>query len=244
MQPVLRLSTGLGPSCHLLFSLNARSFNSYTPLFARKSAGDSASNTGIPSIPLTGDLDVDGLTRFEIDFMETADWVKTSLLKMKHAKKDLAHLHKPFEPATPTKPICVKYTERYTYDFTRPPPVNNAVALQVRVADLGLTPPQKHKFLLLAGKAYDPYMDLVSMADSKGQSHSLSEDIDRALSLKQLSGYMDEMIAAAKDTTDSFTDVPVNLTHAKRPKGVRQTARNLEFPTTWLKQTSKTVQEN
>ncbi|KAH6566611.1 hypothetical protein BASA50_000891 [Batrachochytrium salamandrivorans] len=225
--------------------LPSRPLSSSAICAARKSPGaTSTAQKGLPSIPLTGNLDVDGLHRFEIDLMETADWVKAALIKMKHARKNLSALHKPFEPSSPAKPLCVQYTERYTYDFTRPPPINNAIQLQVRVADLGLTSQERHRFLLLAGTTYDPYLDVVSMRSEKGQQDSLSEKIDRTLSLKELSGRIDKMIAAAKTLHDSFTDVPVNLSHAKRPKGVQQSTRSLKFPAEWLKPTAPATQKN
>ncbi|KAH6579794.1 hypothetical protein BASA61_010029 [Batrachochytrium salamandrivorans] len=82
------------------------------------------------------------------------------------------------------------------------------------------------------------------MRSEKGQQDSLSEKIDRTLSLKELSGRIDKMIAAAKTLHDSFTDVPVNLSHAKRPKGVQQSTRSLKFPAEWLKPTAPATQKN
>ncbi|KAH6579793.1 hypothetical protein BASA61_010028 [Batrachochytrium salamandrivorans] len=57
--------------------LPSRPLSSSAICAARKSPGaTSTAQKGLPSIPLTGNLDVDGLHRFEIDLMETADWVK------------------------------------------------------------------------------------------------------------------------------------------------------------------------
>ncbi|KAL2912459.1 28S ribosomal protein S35, mitochondrial [Polyrhizophydium stewartii] len=215
-------------------ALRARTLASSAQAAARRREGDAgARGTDFANIQtLTGDLETDGLHRYEVEFFETAEWVKTAIRKMQTAEKDLAALHKPFVAPTSAQPVVVKYTDRYTYDFTKPPPVNNAVTLQVRVANLGLSAEQRHKFLLLAGSTYDPYLDVVTLHDAKEPQDSISAEIDRTLSLKELSARLDRILAEAKDTKDSFTDVPVDLSYLppKRPKQLR----NLEFPKQWL----------
>ncbi|KAI8820854.1 mitochondrial ribosomal subunit protein-domain-containing protein [Fimicolochytrium jonesii] len=182
---------------------------------------------------LTGNLAVDGVHRYELDFLETAEWVKELLVKMRDDQGMLKDLSRPFTPPTPHHTLIVETRDRFTYDFTQPAPVDTDVKLHVPVAGLNLDAQQRHKLLLLAGQNYDPYIDVITLKKEtpvEGVKDALS---DRDQNRVELARAVRRMVEDAKDTTDSFTDIPLDMRHLK-PRNV-----GLEFPQEWLKPRQK-----
>ncbi|KAJ3207760.1 37S ribosomal protein S24, mitochondrial [Dinochytrium kinnereticum] len=180
--------------------------------------------------PISGSLSKDGLNRYDLDFLETADWVKGLLLKMEEDGKNhvaSTAADTPLEQQTP-EPLVFSYINKYIYDFTQKPPSEDdvLVTLRVHVSSLGLTPEERHKFLLLTQSMYDPYQDVVTIkpeknVDQEGESHAC-----KRLKLVRV---LDAFLTEAKSPSDKFTDVPLDLRRVKARRA------HLAFPEHWKK---------
>ncbi|KAJ3092276.1 37S ribosomal protein S24, mitochondrial [Quaeritorhiza haematococci] len=226
---------------------------------ARRSRSPGFSSSGDFNA-LTGDLAVDGLNRYELDFLETASWVKGLLLDMKHDGTTLAALKKPFTPPNSKFPYCLQYHRVFKYDFTQPipsPTGNNhttAISLHVRLADLpGLTEVQRRKLKILAGDLYDPVVDVLSLhseirrdlvpvVNSEGGETAAADDAPRTEivgsgiaekeTIRVLTQVLDNLVKEAKDAKDTFEDIP--LEHEKIVSKLEKRTKSLEFPKEWL----------
>lgn len=92
-------------------------------------------------------------------------------------------------------------------------PAEKKVVVQFSPRDLGLTPVQAEKLKKLAGARYNPETKMIKMS-SEGFEH-------QAQNKRHLSNLVDSLIAAAKDPSDTFEDVPLDLRHhpiAKKPR--------------------------
>ncbi|KAM0335842.1 hypothetical protein ACHAQA_000892 [Verticillium albo-atrum] len=130
----------------------------------------------------------------------------------------LSKLAKPFEP--PTKEQALRY--RYTTYMGERHPADKKVVVQFSPADLGLTTVQANKLKKLVGPRYDPGKDIIKMS---------CESFDQPAQNKRfLSDQVDTLVAAAKDATDTFEDIPLDTRHYKAtvkpkfPKAWRLTA--------------------
>ncbi|KAJ3282174.1 37S ribosomal protein S24, mitochondrial [Borealophlyctis nickersoniae] len=178
---------------------------------------------------ISGKLSEDGLNRYELDFIETAKWVKELLLKMKNAKAEVGAHARPFVPPDRTRPFCVRTVDDFTYDFSQPAPRNTRVSVLVSVADLNLTPEQRHKFLLLAGTAYNPYTDVVEFTrETPEERDSGFPEQDREGNRAEVLEILTRMVEEAKQG-DAFLDVPLDLQHVPPRRA------GLEFPVEWLR---------
>ncbi|RKO91556.1 hypothetical protein BDK51DRAFT_12554, partial [Blyttiomyces helicus] len=177
--------------------LNARPLSTASPALARRRMVFEAQAESTISA-LTGKLNDDGLDRFELDFVETATWVKDLLLEMKHDAPKLQEQQKPFTPPPPTHAFCIQTNDRYTYDFSRPPPHNSKVNLHMRISDLGLSQEERHKLILLAGELYDPYKDVVVIERITQPRLQTKEAWDRARNRRDAQVIARDLIEAAK----------------------------------------------
>ncbi|KAI8848830.1 hypothetical protein BC829DRAFT_417282 [Chytridium lagenaria] len=167
--------------------------------------------------PVTGKMAADGLNRYDLDFLETVDWVNKLLLRLeedgiKHVTKMATEA--PAKPVELPQALVFTYTNRYTYDFTTKPPTEAdvVVTLKVHVGSLGLTPEERHKFLLLTQNLYDPYQDVVTIKPQKNVDYSGDSHAKKRLRLIQV---LDTFLNDAKSSTDKFTDVPLDLRRVK-----------------------------
>ncbi|KAI9203451.1 mitochondrial ribosomal subunit protein-domain-containing protein [Polychytrium aggregatum] len=204
-------------------------------LFSTSSAARSAAGSRIAGpiateshwVPskIVGNMDQDGLSRFDLDFTETCEWTKELLLKMKHDHALLKSFHKEYRPRNlkDGQVVCVETTHRFTYDFSKPQPKNSAVSLHARVSELGLSPKEHHKFLLLSGSDYDPYTDVVTLTRTEEDSAYVRKNIIAAHDI------LKRMIEESKNAQDTMEGVPLDFRHIK-PKRI-----GLEFPKEWLK---------
>ncbi|KAI9003212.1 mitochondrial ribosomal subunit protein-domain-containing protein [Gaertneriomyces semiglobifer] len=212
-----------------------RSFSTTTHSLARRRPNAGERRDELDFTAITGDLNKDGLHRYELDFMETAKWVKDLLVAMKQDANTLKAMHVPFKaPNTKSTPLCVQFTDRHTYDFTQPQPRNTKVTFHLRVSDLGLTDVQRHKFLLLAGKLYDPYTDVVTVRSETDEARATDDVSDRAENVETLGRMVADMVREAREGKETFEDLPVDMRHVK-PRRV-----GLEFPKEWLRPRAST----
>lgn len=116
---------------------------------------------------ITGDVDRDGVNRFELDTIETTLWTRSLLQAMKDDNKHLLLVGNKF--TTPvTDPICIETQHSFTYDFSKPPTGEDECAtIHIKVDKLNLTKIQVDRLVLLAGNTYSKELDLISMKSNK-----------------------------------------------------------------------------
>ena len=145
---------------------------------------------------LTGDLDKDGVSRYELDFIEAAEFTGDLLSKMANDTDKLRALYKPFEPKGD---ICIEFQDEYNYDFSKPSPVNCQAKVHVKVPAVVDKPPERHTLLLLAGKRYNPYTDTITLVDETSDAEKQNDAAyDRLTILKNCALQLEMMIAIAK----------------------------------------------
>ncbi|KAG6186884.1 hypothetical protein E4U46_000647 [Claviceps purpurea] len=115
----------------------------------------------------------------------------------------LAKFAKPFE--RPTKEQVLRW--RYTTFMGEEHPAECKVVVQFRPSDLDLTPVQISKLKKLAGTRFDPARNVIKMS-SNSYEH-------QAQNKQHLSELVEKLIAAAKDPTDTFEDVPLDQRYYK-----------------------------
>lgn len=91
--------------------------------------------------------------------------------------------------------------------------------MQFAPDDLGLTPVQASKLKKLCGTRYNPELELVKMSCESYDSPAQNK--------RYLAELIDKLVVEAKDSKDTFADVPLDTRHHK----VQQKAR---FPKEWL----------
>ncbi len=120
--------------------------------------------TKLPDIKtISGDIDIDGIHRFDLDTLETAEWTKELLLSMQNDTHDKAPTNTFIQPNKDI-PLCFESKHEFLYDFSKPASTRCPVKLHVRVSELGLTKQQNHTLLVLVGKAYDPYTGVITLS--------------------------------------------------------------------------------
>ncbi|KAJ1534625.1 hypothetical protein HK096_003670 [Nowakowskiella sp. JEL0078] len=187
---------------------------------------------------LTGNFNIDGLSRYDVDFLETVSWTKNLMEKMKHDLKVLQtqaeeaaekHAYAPSE----VNSVCFQNHELLTYDFSRPVPETESDLLHCRISTLNLTPEQKTRLIVLSGSAYNPNKDVVTLKLSDDEATMKKFPFVRRakllLSLEQLINESKSVIE-----NKSLADVAQN---ARRPK-----RGGMEFPEKWKRSESQANQ--
>ncbi|KXS09787.1 hypothetical protein M427DRAFT_38421 [Gonapodya prolifera JEL478] len=228
-------------------------------------------------VDLTGNLAEDGLDRYQLDFLETAEWVKDVLLKMKNDAPTLAEKKQkaPFVPE-PSRIFTYHTTTTFDFDFTIPhhqhaSGPDRSVTVSFRVSDavahLGLSKEQHHKLLLLvagvAPRGPESESDRPNLQPGalekiaqEAERKTVSYDVDtdtatitcdtfafKGQNKKWLSDTVDRLIEEAKDTTDAFADIPIDVrlleSKAVQPGPTKRVASRKvatfknSFPKTW-----------
>ncbi|KAG1192234.1 hypothetical protein G6F36_001744 [Rhizopus arrhizus] len=167
-------------------------------------------------------FDVDNMPRFEFDDQTTLghnlfDNIRQVRQYLRKTEFELPKLNvyaKPFE--APSSDQILKF-KSHTY-LGEGHPVERKVVLSVKVNDLKLNDTEKHKFLLLSGPRYHVDTEELIMSSERFPKRQQNK--------KFLIDTLNKLIKEAKDTKDTFADVPLNL---PKPK------TRLEFPKEWLK---------
>ena len=127
----------------------------------------------------------------------------------------MTELARPFEPPTAATPFRFRYTSYLGESH----PAANKVVVEFSPSDLGLADTQRAKLIKLSGPRYNPSSDLIKLS---------TEQFDTQTQNKRFLGEtIQSLIAEAKDTKDTFEDVPFDFRHHK-PK-VRH-----DFPKEWI----------
>lgn len=126
----------------------------------------------------------------------------------------LSHLAQPFELPTPATPFRFRYTSYLGESH----PAINKVVVEFSPYDLSLTDLQASKLIKLAGPRYNPDTTFVKL--------SCESFTTQAQNKRFIGETITALLAEAKDSKDTFEDVPFDFRHHK-PK-VRY-----EFPKEW-----------
>ncbi|KAI8071326.1 mitochondrial ribosomal subunit protein-domain-containing protein [Gongronella butleri] len=168
--------------------------------------------------------------KFDVDFMEPFQFddqttighelfenireVRQYLRKTQYELPKLSAYAKPFEPPTGTTIVQYK-TQNYLGEGHA---VERKVVLSVKVDDLKLTPVQRHKCLLLAGPRYHVDSDQLIISSEKFPHRKQNK--------KHVDDLLSALLKEAKDETDTFADIPLNLPQRKQ---------RLAFPKEWAR---------
>ncbi|ORX50953.1 hypothetical protein DM01DRAFT_1367792 [Hesseltinella vesiculosa] len=175
-------------------------------------------------------FDVENMEEFKFDdqttmghsLFENIREVRQYLRKTQYELPKLSVYAKPFE--APKGDVIVTYkTQNYPGEGH---PVERKVVLSLKVKDLRLTAVQQHKFLLLAGPRYHVDTDELIISSEKFPHRKQNK--------KHVNDLLQSLLKEAKDETDTFADVPLNL---RKPK------QRLEFPKEWARPQEQKQQE-
>ncbi|KAK7186503.1 37s ribosomal protein, partial [Paraphaeosphaeria sporulosa] len=127
----------------------------------------------------------------------------------------LSQLARPFEPPTAETPFRFRYTSYLGESH----PATNKVVVEFSANDLALSPTQRDKLIKLAGVRFNPDTEIIKMS---------CEAFDTQAQNKRFLGEtITNLLNEAKDSRDTFADVPFDFRHHKpkfRP----------EFPKEWI----------
>jgi small subunit ribosomal protein S35 len=126
----------------------------------------------------------------------------------------MTELAKPFTPPDHTTP----FRFRYTSYLNEPHPAANKVVVEFDPTDLSLPTPAVSKLIKLAGPRYNPSTMLVKLSCEKFDTQAQNK--------RFIGETIQSLMDAAKDTKDSFEDVPFDFRHHKPKKRVA-------FPKEW-----------
>ncbi|KAH6655492.1 mitochondrial ribosomal subunit protein-domain-containing protein [Truncatella angustata] len=116
----------------------------------------------------------------------------------------LNKLARPFEP--PTKEECLRF--RYTTYMGENHPAQSKVVVEFSTKDLPLNGKQAQKLWKLLGPRWNPETKVAKMS---------CEQFDhQAQNKRYLADLVNKLIAEAKDTTDTFEDVPLDTRHHQK----------------------------
>lgn len=88
-----------------------------------------------------------------------------------------------------------------------PHPASRKVVVQFAPTDLSLTPQQQLKLKKLAGARYNPSRDIIKMSCEKFDTPAQNK--------RYLGDLVNTLITEAKDESDTFEDIPIDLRHYK-----------------------------
>ncbi|KAI8075392.1 mitochondrial ribosomal subunit protein-domain-containing protein [Gilbertella persicaria] len=159
-------------------------------------------------------FDFDDQTTIGHNLFENIREVRKYLRKTEFELPKLNAYAKPFE--APKADQILKF-KSHTY-LGEGHPVERKVVLSVNIDNLKLNETEKHKFLLLSGPRYNVNTNELVMSSERFPHRKQNK--------KFLIDTLKKLIQEAKDTKDTFADIPLNL---PKPK------QRLEFPKEWIK---------
>ncbi|SCV04153.1 LANO_0G08482g1_1 [Lachancea nothofagi CBS 11611] len=123
-------------------------------------------------------------------------------------------------PSPKTNPV----TYRYTTYIGEEHPNARKVVVSLKTNDIGLTDKEVHKFRLLAQTRYDHLTDVFKMSSDRYP--------EPAQNARYLSDVLQSLIKESKDTSNDFSDVPLDTRHTIA-KNLRKNRRDYKFPEEW-----------
>ncbi|KAI7212025.1 hypothetical protein KC333_g7352 [Hortaea werneckii] len=165
--------------------------------------------------PMYEEDDISSLGHSELEqHRELRDMVRIAAWEMPL----LTPLHQPF-PRPDRQSLPLRW--RYTTYMGEHHPASRKVVVDFQPAHLAstLTGPQRTKLCKLAGPRYNPTTGTIKMNCESFETQAQNK--------RFLADTISKLIAEAKDTTDSFADVPLDTRHVKR-------TLKPKFPREWL----------
>ncbi|KAJ2828252.1 37S ribosomal protein S24, mitochondrial [Coemansia erecta] len=143
---------------------------------------------------------------------------------MRQAEFEIPTLAEHAKPFTPPSAREILHFERSVTIGEEYLAQDRKVLLRLKVSHLGLKGAELHKFILLAGERYNPETDELKMSE-KRESTSL-------MNKKRLADTLVALITEAKNSDDTFKDVPLDFSY----RGYKPAP---EFPKEWLHKRAK-----
>ncbi|CAG8613689.1 17824_t:CDS:2 [Cetraspora pellucida] len=167
-------------------------------------------------LEMLNDYSFDSMSKPGYDILLAQSEIRKYLRKAEYELPQLTKFAEPYKPPSSDKILCFKTM----YYIGEEHPIQNKVVMTVKEKDLSLNKEQLHKFKVLCGPRYD----------GKGEfKFSCEKFPHQAQNKKYLSDLMDRLLKEARDDTETFDNIPVDLRHVK-PK------KRHPFPKEWLRQ--------
>ncbi|KAI9363745.1 mitochondrial ribosomal subunit protein-domain-containing protein [Pilaira anomala] len=195
-------------------SLSLRQFSTTNIALAGRQTGQRRKADKKFDVEFMPKFDFDDQTTIGHNLFENIRQVREYLRKTEFELPKLNAFAKPFE--APSSDQILRF-KSHTY-VGEGHPVEKKVVLNVKVSDLKLNETEKHKLLLLSGPRYNVNTEELVM--------SCERFPHRKQNKKYLLDTLNKLITEAKDTKDTFADIPLDL---PKPK------QRLEFPKEWIK---------
>lgn len=165
---------------------------------------------------------LEDMTSLTLDELHEHRELRKYYRKMVYELPSLTEFTKGFVP--PSKDEILKF--RSTTYFGEEHPSASKVVLEVDARKLGLSEAELTKLMKLAGTRIDHDTFCIKMSSERF--------VDPSQNRKYLSDTLDRLIAAAKDTTDTFEDIPLDRRHMKKKQ-------KLSFPKEWNLSRSRSI---
>ncbi|RPB09376.1 hypothetical protein P167DRAFT_492377 [Morchella conica CCBAS932] len=175
--------------------------------------------------PPEGDLD--NIAEKEWEFDDFSSMAHAELERHREARQyariaayempRLSELVRPFVP--PNEKEILRF--RYTTYMGEKHPAQSKVVCEFATSDLPLTQVERNKLIKLAGVRYNPDTDIVRMSSEMFQHQAQNK--------RYLSDLVDSLIAEAKDSTETFEDIPFDFRHHEAKKAPPKP----KFPKEW-----------
>jgi hypothetical protein len=159
-----------------------------------------------PEFPaVSGNIELDGLTRYEQDFFETCSWVKALFEKVHNDS-----LPNNTNFIKNKSEILVEKTTFYPYDFTLPlqPPIMQYI---IDLDQINLKPHQRHFMLLLCKDKLDVYKNIIVLS-------TLQE--------------LQLVLKNSLECDEGFNEIPLDLSQVKI--GTKVITKDNTVPQQWL----------
>ena len=171
----------------------------------------------LPVSKITGSSQ-DGLHKYEVDFLETAEWTTKALNLVNSFNLDVKQDSKiPLNSS-----LCFQTVQEHIYDYTIPQPLNNSVILLVKVNNLPVSENIKHVLKLICGKYYNSRTDLIKINSKDTIDCPPQETCTAQDNIDHLKSMFSKILSSA--SRNEFKDLKFHTRNSK----------NLEFPKEWL----------
>ncbi len=174
----------------------------------------------LPNANPKGKISIDGCHKYEVDFLETADWVTKCLYAVKEFQPFKSNHN--FKTDLKKTPICFQTITEYHYDYTMPEPLNNKVALIARVSDLNLDSQSSTSLKLICKDYYDADTDTIKIKAHETANAPPQDSCSAQENFNHLSVLFSKLISTAKEK--SFEGLVI--------ENNRKNNRN--FPAEWI----------
>lgn len=160
---------------------------------------------------------LEDMTSLTLDELHEHRELRKYYRKIVYELPSLVEFTKDFVPPSPEQVLQFRYS---TY-FGEAHPSASKVVLRLDIRKLGLEETELIKLMKLAGSRVDHNTHILKMSSERFE--------DPAQNKKYLSDTLDSLIAEAKDTKDTFDDIPLDTRHSDK----KLKHRRPKFPKAW-----------